>query len=383
MKHDVLIADDDDQLRSLLDMMLKDSFRLHFAENAKQALENIQQIRFQFILLDIHMPDQSGLDVCREINSMPEARRPPVVILSADSEDDIVKEAYELGVADYICKPFNVTALYERMLRLSRDLEKIATLKSRDDETKSMTDSVMKQAASYGNALDLISRLNHCHSAAELADTILRNLLNQDFHCAIQLRTDAEVISKDVDEEQCSDIELQVFNVLKDKGRVYNFGKRCIFNDEHVSILVKNMPIDGTISYDSFIDVAAKLVPAVNARFKALCEHQSLLHTQQQLNGALAMLSEGVQQMEVEKRQLMESIELQIGLSFHQLQLDEHQEAYFLELIEKEIRSREESNKLDKVQTMISECVSSLTIMKNDEPQQQESKASEKDIELF
>lgn len=383
MKHDVLIADDDDQLRSLLDMILKDSFQLQFAENAAQTLEKIAATQFQFILLDIHMPDQSGLDVCREIRKMQEDLKPQVVILSADSDDAIVKEAYELGVADYICKPFNVTALHERMLRLSRDLEKIDALKGRDDATQSMTESVMKQAAAYGNALELIAKLNHCHTPSELADTILRNLLNQDFHCAVQLRSEAELISKDVDDDKCSDIELQIFNVLKDKGRIYNFGKRCIFNDEHVSILVKNMPAEGTTTYDSFIDVAAKLVPAINARFKAICEHQSLVATQLQLNNALAMLSDGVEEMESEKRQLMENIEMKIGLSFHQLELDENQEAFFLNMVETEIRAREESNKLEKIQTMISDCVTSLTIMEDDEPAPKVTETVNDDIELF
>lgn len=385
MKHEVLIADDDDQLRSLLEMMLNDCFKLHFAENATQTLDKIQQTRFQFILLDIHMPDKSGLDVCRSINKMPEETRPPVVILSADSEDDIVKEAYELGAADYICKPFNITGLQERMLRLSRDLEKVSALKLRDSTTQSMTESVMKQAASYGTALDLIARLNHCHTPNELADTILRSLRHQDFHCAVQLRTDNQVISKDVDDERCSDTELQVFNVLKDKGRIYNFGKRCIFNDKLVSILVKNMPVEGTSSYDAFVDTAAKLVPAINARFKAICEHQSLLKTQEQLHHALAILSDDVQAMEVEKRQLMENIEMQIGLSFHQLQLDKHQESLFLNMIEKEIRSLEDSNKLDKLQKVISNCVSSLTIME-DKPAESVTKqivCAEDDTELF
>ena len=118
MKHDVLISDDDEHLRDLLNLMFQDSFKLQFAETAAQTLDLINKTKFQFVILDIHLPDKTGLDVCRAVNELPPEQKPHIVILSADSDDAVVKEAYELGVGDYIVKPFNVTAFYERLLRI-------------------------------------------------------------------------------------------------------------------------------------------------------------------------------------------------------------------------------------------------------------------------
>ena len=388
MKHDVLISDDDEHLRDLLNLMFQDSFKLQFAETAAQTLDLINKTKFQFVILDIHLPDKTGLDVCRAVNELPPEQKPHIVILSADSDDAVVKEAYELGVGDYIVKPFNVTAFYERLLRFSRDLEKIAALEEQDATIHSMTETVMKQAASYGNGLELISRLNSCHDAEALCDTVLQNFLGQGFHCAIQVRTPDETLSFDVDVSECSDIELQIFELLRAKGRIYNFGKRCIFNDEHVSILIKNMPLEGTQSYDSMLDVAAKLIPAINARFISICEHNSLVAAKESLPKALGMLSEGVNEMEMEKRQLMESIEMQIGMSFHHLDMDEDQEAFFLNMIEREIRSREESSKLDKIQSVIANCVDSINIMEHDDEEDdsdadKDNSGHTEDVELF
>lgn len=387
MKHEVLIADDDEHLRDLLNLMFQDSFDLQFAETAGQTLDLIKQNTFQFVILDIHLPDKTGLDVCRSVNELPKEKRPHIVILSADSDDAVVKEAYELGVGDYIVKPFNVTAFYERLIRFSQDIEKITALEEQDATIQSMTETVMKQAASYGNGLELISRLNTCHDAKSLCDAVLQNFLSQGFHFAVQVRTPDEVMSFDVDVSECSDIELQIFELLRNKGRIYNFGKRCIFNDEHVSILIKNMPHQGTQTYDSMVDVAAKLIPAINTRFISICEHNSLVKAKNSLSQALAMLSEGVNEMEMEKRQLMENIEMQIGLSFHQLDLDEQQESFFLNMIEREIRTREESGKLDRIQGVISNCVDSIKIMEHDEEekpeQQQPGGSNTDDVELF
>ena len=382
--HSVLIADDDEHLRELLKLMFQDSFALQFAQNATEALNLIAQHKFQILILDIHMPDKTGLDVCREINTLDKSQRPEIVILSADSDDVIVKQAYELGAGDYISKPFNVTAFHERMLRLSRDLEKIAALEEQDRSIQNMTETVMKQAASYGNGLELVGRLNKCTTGAALAKEVLQNYLAQGFHCAIQLRSPKETLSFDVDTNSCNDIELQIFDLLKNKGRIYNFGKRCIFNDEHVSILVKNMPSVGTQSYDSMLDVVAKLITAINSRYNAICEHQSLLMARQQLTAAMALLSEGVTEMESEKQQLMDNIEMKIGMSFHQLDMDETQEAFFLEMIEKELRSREESSKLDKLQSLIGACVQSISVMEEDEAiAPTKTPDSSDDVELF
>ena len=90
--------------------------------------------------------------------------------------------------------------------------------------------------------------------------------------------------------------------------------------------------------------------------------------------------------MELEKRQLMENIEMQIGMSFHQLDLDETQETFFLNMIEREIRSREESSKLDKIQDVISNCVSSINILEDEENNKEEQKPADggaEDVELF
>lgn len=389
MKHDVLIADDDEHLREVLDLMFKDKFNLSFSETGQETLDKIQSHAFHFIILDIHLPGKSGIDICREIKNMPPEKRPHVVILSADSNDTIVREAYELGVGDYICKPFNVTAFQERMMRFSRDIEIIEELQNRDkepvidDDFKQMAETAMMQAASYGSGLEIISRLNNCHSIESLANELMNSLLHQEFHTAVQLRTHDTVHSFDVDVQECSDIEMQIFDLLKSHGRIYHFGKRSIFNDEHISILVKNMPKVGTRSYDALLDLAAKLVPAVNARFMSLCEHMSLLETKESLNKALALLAEGIGQMEKDKKELMEAIESNISLSFHKLNMDEEQEQFFIDMIEKEIRQREDNTQMDELQSLIKNCADSLEIMEKDEPEETNSEVSSADVELF
>ncbi|GEA05556.1 hypothetical protein KUL42_03170 [Alteromonas sp. KUL42] len=244
----------------------------------------------------------------------------------------------------------------------------------------------MKQAASYGRALELVAVLNDCNTPEEIMRAVAKNMMSQDLKIAIQLRSDTETFNYDADTEECSAIELQVFEVLKGHGRIYHFGRRTIFNDNHVSILFKNMPLEGTFLFDAILDVAAKLILAVNSRFLSILQNQSLLETRNKLSAALDMVAKGISSIEEERRELVEQIGLKIGLSFHQLDMTEEQEQFFAKLVETEIRSKETSSGLTQLQALISECVEEMVLEEGNEAESktdEQPAGADNDIELF
>ena len=360
MKHDILIADDDEQLCDVLNLMFGREFNITTVNTGTAVLDAIRTKTFHFIILDIHLPEKSGIDICHQVSKLGLVNVSQIVILSADTNNKLVREAYELGVGDYICKPFNVTTFKERMLRFSQDIKKIRELESKDNDIKGMAETAMMQAASYGSGLELIARLNLCTTPEALGKELMKHMLNQGFHTAVQLRAWGEVYSYDVDVSECSDIELQIFDLLKSHGRIYHFGKRTIFNDEHISILVKNMPMSGTRSYDAILDLVAKLVPALNKRFVSLMEHKALLDVKTSLSEAMDIIEENVSTMDKDRREMMEAIENKVSLGFHQLHLDEEQERYFMEIIDQEIRHRDKNESIERIQGVIKDCMLAL-----------------------
>lgn len=81
------------------------------------------------VLLDIMLPGQSGLDVCRKIKNNPDLKGIPVIMISAKSEELDVVLGLELGADDYIAKPFSPKILFSRIkavLRRGKDPEKHA-----------------------------------------------------------------------------------------------------------------------------------------------------------------------------------------------------------------------------------------------------------------
>ena len=103
-KNHILIVDDDDRIRSLLkDYLSENNYIVSTAENANQAKEKLQYIKFEIIILDVMMPGQDGYELTKEIK---EKNKVPIILLTAKGEVENRIKGLELGADDYIGKPF-------------------------------------------------------------------------------------------------------------------------------------------------------------------------------------------------------------------------------------------------------------------------------------
>ena len=114
----ILIADDDRQIRTGLARFLSESgFRVSAAEDGVAAFAAVENGRFDLVVLDIMMPGEDGLSLCRRLRSV---SRIPVILLTALSGEVDRIVGLELGADDYICKPFNRRELLARIRAVLR-----------------------------------------------------------------------------------------------------------------------------------------------------------------------------------------------------------------------------------------------------------------------
>jgi DNA-binding response OmpR family regulator len=113
----ILITDDDKTMRALLiGLFNKEGYEVHQAESGGKALEIIQKISFDMLVLDYNMPDISGYDLlvrCKTQN----IPLPPTVFISAKSSVENVKKCIDAGARDFIVKPFDFQDLIDRVKR--------------------------------------------------------------------------------------------------------------------------------------------------------------------------------------------------------------------------------------------------------------------------
>ena len=118
----ILVVDDDDGIRSLVKKYLNENkFLVTTAENAENALDKINIIKFDLIVLDIMMPGKSGLEFLKENKKKLDT---PVILLTAKGETNERVEGLEIGADDYLSKPFEPKEL---ILRINNILNKTKT----------------------------------------------------------------------------------------------------------------------------------------------------------------------------------------------------------------------------------------------------------------
>ena len=102
----VLVVDDTEDCRLILRTMLESQgHRVRLAENGAQALAAVREQRPDVIMLDVMMPDMSGIEVLQELRSQPSTASVPVILVTARTGDDDVMDGYQHGADYYITKP--------------------------------------------------------------------------------------------------------------------------------------------------------------------------------------------------------------------------------------------------------------------------------------
>jgi two-component system, OmpR family, phosphate regulon response regulator PhoB len=128
MSDKILIVEDEIDVAELLAYHLrKEGFSVEIVGNGRVALNSLKVERPTLIILDLMLPEISGLDLCRIIKSNPGTEGVPIVMLSARIEEIDRVLGFELGADDYIVKPFSPRELVLRiraiLRRMSQDRE--------------------------------------------------------------------------------------------------------------------------------------------------------------------------------------------------------------------------------------------------------------------
>ena len=119
----ILIVDDDDRIRNLLKDYLTDNFYIvSTAEDAKEAKEKLNFIKFDVIILDVMMPGQDGYDLTRDIKKKINV---PIILLTAKGEVENRIKGLEIGAEDYISKPFEPKELLLRIRNVIKNRNRI------------------------------------------------------------------------------------------------------------------------------------------------------------------------------------------------------------------------------------------------------------------
>lgn len=133
-KKRILLIEDEEDIAALIKLQAEvTGYKLHVEVDGINGYRAVEREKPDLVLLDIMLPGENGLDVCRKIKSNPDLREIPVIILTARTEEMDIVLGLELGADDYVSKPFSPKVLFSRIkavMRRARETEKVQNVVS-------------------------------------------------------------------------------------------------------------------------------------------------------------------------------------------------------------------------------------------------------------
>ena len=176
-KYKILIVEDDVDLREGLSFSFSgDGYDVTEAETKKDGLREIAKGGYDIVLLDCNLPDGTGFELCKEVRSYSNI---PIIMLTArDTELDEIK-ALELGVNDYLSKPFSLGVLKARMKRILQEKSENTRIVTGSLSIDQSTCKVYKRGSEislskleYRLLVYLIENKNHILSKEQILEKI-------------------------------------------------------------------------------------------------------------------------------------------------------------------------------------------------------------------
>ena len=180
----ILIVDDSEMNRSILTDILGPEYDIIEAENGLQAVATLQQKQeeISLVLLDIVMPEMDGFEVLQVMNEQRWIENVPVIMISAETRSSRVEQAYELGVVDFIARPFDARVVHRRVVNTILLYDKQAKLK------EMVAEQIYEKEQNSGLMVDILSHIvefrngesgRHVLHVRTLTELLLRRLIQK------------------------------------------------------------------------------------------------------------------------------------------------------------------------------------------------------------
>ena len=238
----VLVVDDDSMLRAFYDAVLTPQYEVHAAESGEEAIEVSKMLKPDLILLDVDMPGLNGYDTCRKLREFSTA---PIVFATALQDMEEHLRAFDAGGDDILTKPLLPEILLRKVglaLKLKHVQEKLV------EEKAYLQDRANDYLSSMGENLALLNFVRaslKCRSFDELVQNLAQAMRDVALEGSVVIRHGGESTFMTT-HGPATALEQSILDKSRSMGRKFQFKRNLVVNYEKVSIIVSNMPPEGT-----------------------------------------------------------------------------------------------------------------------------------------
>ena len=335
----ILGVDDEELNRVILDEIFEDDYEFVCVENGNDCLQSIEQRMPDLVLLDVNMPDLSGLDVCKALREKEDTVNLPIIFVSALASDEERLAGYEAGGDDYVTKPFNDDELVAKVETVIRQAKERLKLKESTASATSAAMMAMTSASELGVAVQFMQDSFECNNYSELWENALEKISNYGVGLSLFIKQ-ADGSVKFFSDGIERPLEMAVFDQLMSKGRVYSFGNKFILNGKRASLLIRNIPDGEEEKIGRLRDHLMVMLEAIDARLQAIenevkiaKRHLALEHIIDVTQKEVTEIDQIYRQQQAGVSQELSDIMANLEAAFISLGLTDEQEGFLLGVI--------------------------------------------------
>lgn len=333
-----IISEDEDDIE-LLTCMLSEQFKLTSARNVSEIDALLNNNSIDLCILSEQWTSCTALSILEKSQAMTRDKERPYIILFGCNNLELKIKAYELGVNEFLNKPFDI---FDFNIRLSNllDLRGNVRLAQSQSETASKTAMIaMETSSELGVIMRYTDRINGISVLNELGSALISTCKAIGIKCSYQFRALGETLTQG---NPLGSFDEQLINEFYQRGATIDFGSRSIFNKPLVSVLAKNMPQNDTLKYGRLKEHLQLIINATENKLRII--NSERLIKKQQNTSTLAIIQNSYQALEnvsIEFTKLSEGIDstmswlkIELEQKLITLGLSEEQETALMDMVD-------------------------------------------------
>ena len=217
----IMAIDDTPDNLALLELTLSTDYQVVTGKSGKECLDSVDEVKPDLILLDVHMPEMNGFEVCKALKESENTSTIPVIFLSAGDSLDEKMAGYEAGADDYITKPYVEEEILAKINASLNNSSINQRLKLENKDAMETAFVAMNTAAELG----IIIRFLQESGAADSFDSLMALFFDATeyfrLNCCAQIRTKKGDLSIRCENDS---LEAQILKKMRNQGKIYDLG---------------------------------------------------------------------------------------------------------------------------------------------------------------
>ncbi len=328
----IMVVDDDEIMRLQIEHSLRDAYRIVSVISGDACVAACAEHTPDLVLLDIEMPGIDGYEACRQLKAM-EGGGPPVIFISNRDRLQDRLNGYDAGGEDYILKPVEPEELLTKVALRLKAAKDHTQMKQMIDYASSTAMTAMSSMGEMGVLLQALQQFNNCSRLEELAEAMLKALVDYSLDGLVRLRTSQGMVMVSTQGEVLP-IEMSIIEQVAAMGRIVEYRSRMSVSYEHVTLLVRNAPAEEDDRRGRLRDHLAVL--AEGAEVRALAILRDHVIERAVLNGSrtLDRIDESQREVRVATSLALQDMSDQLERAYVSVALSDKQERYMANIVD-------------------------------------------------